>query len=89
MHVGAHVERILRNAGRAGIPHDFTKEGLIDTICQTVRSTGLQDGSVRYYLTAGHGGFGWTPGAESHTSSSSTMTLIPEAGVGVLMHWVC
>ena len=57
----AHVERILRNAGRASIDHPFTKEGLIDTICQTVRSTGLRDGSVRYFLTAGHGGFSWLP----------------------------
>ena len=55
------MERILRNAGRASIDHPFTKEGLIDTICQTVRSTGLRDGSVRYFLTAGHGGFSWLP----------------------------
>jgi 4-amino-4-deoxychorismate lyase len=57
----AHVERILRNAGRANIPHSFTKEGLIEIIVETVRSTGLKDGSVRYFLTAGHGGFSWTP----------------------------
>lgn len=57
----AHVERILRNAGRAQIPHTFTKEGLIEIIVETVRSTGLKDGSVRYFLTAGHGGFSWTP----------------------------
>lgn len=57
----AHVERILRNAERAGIKHGFTKDGLIDTICQTVRVTGLREGSVRYFLTAGHGGFSWTP----------------------------
>jgi 4-amino-4-deoxychorismate lyase len=57
----AHVERILRNAARASIPHSFTKEGLIDIITQTVKSTGLKDGSVRYFLTAGHGGFSWTP----------------------------
>ena len=41
---------------RASIPHSFTKEGLIDIITQTVKSTGLKDGSVRYFLTAGHGG---------------------------------
>ena len=57
----AHVDRILRNANRAQIPHDFTREGLIEIITQTVRSTGLKDGSVRYFLTAGHGGFSWTP----------------------------
>lgn len=57
----AHVERILRNADRANIPHSFTKEGLIEIIIQTVKSTGLRDGSVRYFLTAGHGGFSWTP----------------------------
>jgi hypothetical protein len=59
--LGAHVARILRNADRVGIKHDFTKERLIDIICQTVRSTELQDGAVRYYLTAGHGGFSWLP----------------------------
>ena len=56
------MERILRNAGRASIDHPFTKEGLIDTICQTVRSTGNSQpkpiphmtpkGKARYLLSA-------------------------------------
>jgi 4-amino-4-deoxychorismate lyase len=53
--------RGLDAAPKAKIPHDFTKQGLIDIISQTVRSTGLRNCSVRYYLTAGHGGFGWLP----------------------------
>lgn len=56
-----HIDRILGNAAKAKIPHSFTSEQLVDIICQTVRASGLRTGSVRYYLTAGHGGFGWLP----------------------------
>ena len=59
--LGTHVDRLLRNCARGKVPHSFTREHIIETIRQTVAATGLRDGAVRYYLTAGHGGWGWLP----------------------------
>ena len=54
--LGTHVDRLLRNCDRGKVPHNFSREQIIETIRQTVAATGLHNGAVRYYLTAGHGG---------------------------------
>jgi 4-amino-4-deoxychorismate lyase len=54
--LGTHVDRLLRNCDRGKVPHNFSRGQIIETIRQTVAATGLHNGAVRYYLTAGHGG---------------------------------
>jgi len=54
----AHVERLLRSAKQAGV-RDFYKPSTIKNIVHDVAAaSGLVDGMVRYWLTAGRGGFG-------------------------------
>jgi 4-amino-4-deoxychorismate lyase len=56
-----HLGRLLRSAGMARIPLPFPPEQLRQIILDTAAASGRRDGSVRYWLSAGPGGFSLAP----------------------------
>ncbi len=56
-----HLERLLRSAEMARIPLPFPAERLRQIIIDTAGASGRRDASVRYWLSAGPGGFGLSP----------------------------
>jgi len=56
-----HLERLLRSAEMARIPLPFPVEQLRRIIIDTAAASGRRDASVRYWLSAGPGGFGLAP----------------------------
>jgi 4-amino-4-deoxychorismate lyase len=63
-----HLDRLLRSAEAARIALPFPREILRRIILNTAAASGKRDGSVRYWLSAGPGGFGLGP-AECVASS--------------------
>lgn len=57
-----HLERLLRSAEMARIPLPFSVADLRQIIIDTAAASGRRDASVRYWLSAGPGGFGLGPG---------------------------
>jgi 4-amino-4-deoxychorismate lyase len=53
-----HLERFLRSAEMARIPLPYSLAQLRQTIIDTAAVSGQRDASVRYWLSAGPGGFG-------------------------------
>ena len=56
-----HVDRLLRSAEAARIPLPFQPERLRQIILDTAAASGRRDGSVRYWLSAGPGGYALGP----------------------------
>src|SRR5918999_4381885 len=56
-----HLDRLLRSAECARIALPFPREELRRIILSTAAASGQRDGSVRYWLSAGPGGFGLGP----------------------------
>jgi len=56
-----HLERFLRSAQMARIPPPFPLSALRQIIIDTAAASGRRAGSVRYWLSAGPGGFGLGP----------------------------
>ena len=56
-----HLDRLLRSAEMARIPLPFPKDHLRQIILDTAAASGHRDGSVRYWLSSGPGGFGLGP----------------------------
>jgi 4-amino-4-deoxychorismate lyase len=56
-----HVDRLLRSAELARIPPPFPREELRQIILDTAAASRQRDGSVRYWLSAGPGGFALGP----------------------------
>ncbi len=59
--LGIHLDRLLRSASLARIEHDWTKDDLIEMVIDTASASGLRNGSVRYWLSPGPGGFSFSP----------------------------
>jgi 4-amino-4-deoxychorismate lyase len=57
-----HLERLLKSAAGARIALPFPREQLREIILATAAASGRRDASVRYWLSAGPGGFGLGPG---------------------------
>ncbi len=57
----AHLERFLRSAEMARIPLPFAPEQLRQIIIDTAAASQWRDASVRYWLSAGPGGFSLSP----------------------------
>tara|TARA_X000001036_G_scaffold244321_1_gene227959 strand:- start:165 stop:953 length:789 start_codon:yes stop_codon:yes gene_type:complete len=55
------MDRLLTSAALARIEHSWTKEDLIRMVMDTASHAGVKDGAVRYWLTAGPGGFSPSP----------------------------
>ncbi len=53
-----HLERFLRSAEMARIPLPYEPQQMRQIIIDTAAASGWHDGSVRYWLSAGQGGFG-------------------------------
>jgi len=53
-----HLERFLRSAEMARIPLPYEPQQLRQIIIDTAAASGWRDASVRYWLSAGQGGFG-------------------------------
>ncbi|MFQ5902098.1 MAG: aminotransferase class IV [Candidatus Binatia bacterium] len=73
-----HLERFLRSAELARIPLPFPPEQLRQIILDTAAASGRRDGSVRYWLSPGPGGFGLAP-TECVGSSFYVMIFSAEA----------
>jgi 4-amino-4-deoxychorismate lyase len=56
-----HLDRLLRSAESARIPLPFPRPQLRQIILETAAASGKRDGSVRYWLSAGPGGFALGP----------------------------
>jgi 4-amino-4-deoxychorismate lyase len=56
-----HLDRLLRSAELARIPPPFPREQLRQIILDTAAASRRQEGSVRYWLSAGPGGFALGP----------------------------
>jgi 4-amino-4-deoxychorismate lyase len=58
----SHLDRLLRSAQAARINPPASREQLRRIILDTVGASGRREGSVRYWLSAGPGGFALGPG---------------------------
>ena len=67
-----HLERFLRSAEMARIPLPYEPPEMRRIIIDTAAASGWRDASVRYWLSAGQGGFGLSP-AECVNSSFYVM----------------
>ena len=57
-----HLDRLLGSAKMARIPLPFPREKLRQIVIDTAAASGRKDASVRYWLSAGPGGFGLASG---------------------------
>src|SRR5258706_14949858 len=57
-----HIERLLKSAEMARIPLPFPAAQLRQIVIDTAAASGRRDASVRYWLSAGPGGFRLAPG---------------------------
>ena len=72
-----HLERLLRSAEMARIPLPFEPQQLWQIIIDTAAASGRRDAAVRYWLSAGPGGFGLSSG-ECVGSSFYVMIFRPQ-----------
>lgn len=56
-----HLDRLIRSAGEARIPLPFSREQMRRIILDTAAASRHREGSVRYWLSAGPGGYGLGP----------------------------
>jgi 4-amino-4-deoxychorismate lyase len=73
----AHLDRLLRSAELARIPPPFPRERLRQIILDTAAASRQRDGSVRYWISAGPGGFGLGP-AECKASAFYVIVFKPD-----------
>jgi 4-amino-4-deoxychorismate lyase len=73
-----HLDRFLRSAELARIPLPFPRENLRQIILDTAAASGHLEGSVRYWISAGTGGYGLGP-AECTGSSFYVIVFKQEA----------
>ena len=73
-----HLDRLLRSAQAARIPLPLPREQLRQIILETAAASRRRDGSVRYWLSAGPGGYGLGP-AECVGSSFYVVVFKQEA----------
>jgi 4-amino-4-deoxychorismate lyase len=59
--LGIHTDRLLRSATLARIEHPWSHDDIVEMVVDTAAASGLRDGSVRYWLSPGPGGFGFSP----------------------------
>jgi 4-amino-4-deoxychorismate lyase len=74
----AHLDRLIVSAHGARIPLPFSREQLRQIILETAAASRQRNGSVRYWLSAGPGGYGLGP-AECVGSSFYVIVFKQEA----------
>jgi len=72
-----HVERIARSAQGARISLPWKKDELANIVMDTAAASGVRDGYVRYWITAGGGGFGLAPEANAHPGFYCVVYTVP------------
>src|SRR6266536_200192 len=73
-----HLDRFLRSAALARIPLAMAREQMRQIILETAAASGRRQGAVRYWLSAGPGGYGLGP-AECVGSSFYVIVFKQEA----------
>ncbi|MGE5218492.1 MAG: aminotransferase class IV [Chloroflexota bacterium] len=73
-----HLDRLIKSAQAARIPLPFPRERLRHIILETAAASRQREGSVRYWLSAGPGGYGLGP-AECVGSSFYVIVFKQEA----------
>ena len=73
-----HLDRLIKSADGARIPLPFPRERLRQIILETAAASRQREGSVRYWLSAGPGGYGLGP-AECVGSSFYVIVFKQEA----------
>jgi 4-amino-4-deoxychorismate lyase len=73
-----HLDRLIHSADGARIPLPFPRDRLRQIILETAAASGQREGSVRYWLSAGPGGYGLGP-AECIGSSFYVIVFKAEA----------
>jgi 4-amino-4-deoxychorismate lyase len=73
-----HLDRLIRSAHGARIALPFTRERLRQIILEAAAASGRREGSVRYWVSAGPGGYGLGP-AECVGSSFYVIVFKQEA----------
>ena len=76
--IDAHLDRLIKSAEGARIPLPFPRQQLRQIILETAAASQRRDGSVRYWLSAGPGGYGLGP-AECIGSSFYVIVFKQEA----------
>jgi 4-amino-4-deoxychorismate lyase len=74
----AHLDRLIKSAEGARLPLPFPRQQLRQIILETAAASQQRDGSVRYWLSAGPGGYGLGP-AECIGSSFYVIVFKQEA----------
>lgn len=74
----AHLDRLIKSAEGARLPLPFPRQQLRQIILETAAASQRRDGSVRYWLSAGPGGYGLGP-AECIGSSFYVIVFKQEA----------
>ncbi|WP_419920609.1 aminotransferase class IV [Candidatus Poriferisodalis sp.] len=59
--LGIHIDRLLASATGARLEVPWSRDELIQMVADTAASSGARNGIVRYWLTAGPGGFSFMP----------------------------
>ena len=59
--LGIHIDRLLASASGARLQIPWTRDELIQMVADTAAASGARNGIVRYWLTAGPGGFSFMP----------------------------
>lgn len=84
--LGMHLDRFLASATSARIEHEWSRSELEQLIAGTVARSGLRDGSVRYWMGAGPGGFSFAPeectGASFYCVMSKPPSFVTDAASG-------
>ncbi len=57
----AHTDRLLTSAKLARIDHPWSQDDIITMVVDTAAAAGVRDGSIRYWMSAGPGGFSFSP----------------------------
>ncbi len=73
----AHLDRLMRSAERARVALPYARERLRQIILDTAAASRQRDGALRYWLSAGPGGFGLGP-AECVASSFYVIVFRPD-----------
>lgn len=59
--LGIHIERLLHSAKLARIEHAWSPADLAEMVIDTAAASGEREGSIRYWLSPGPGGFSFSP----------------------------
>lgn len=73
-----HTDRLLTSARLARIDHPWTQDDIIEMIVDTAAVANVHDGAIRYWITAGPGGFSFSP-QECEEACFYTMIFEPRS----------